>query len=140
MEQHENELVPLKDELKFLEDYIFLQKIRFGEKLQIDSKLDQGVNRMVIPLSLQLLVENAVKHNEVSEERPLFIEIHLNEEKQIVVKNKLQKKELSEASLGMGLENLKKQIAFFSDEALLVQEEEGYFMVRIPTFSTKSEP
>ena len=136
LEQHENELVPLKDELKFLEDYIFLQKIRFGEKLQIDNKLVQGVNRMVIPLSLQLLVENAVKHNEVSEERPLFIEIHLSEENQIVVKNKLQKKELSEASPGMGLENLKKQIAFFSDEALLVQEEEGYFMVRIPTFST----
>ena len=58
LEQRENELVPLKEELKFLEDYIYLQKIRFGENLQVGYKLDLDLNRMVIPLSLQMLVEN----------------------------------------------------------------------------------
>ncbi len=126
----------VKEELKFLEDYMFMQKIRFGERLEVEIKLDMDLNRMIIPLSLQMLVENAVKHNEISEEHPLLIEIFSTENKEIVVKNKLQKKEVSEASLGMGLENLKKQIAFFSDEALLVQEKNGSFSVKIPTFST----
>jgi len=136
LEQRENEMVPLKEELKFLEDYIFLQKIRFGEKLEVKKKLDMKLNRMVIPLSMQMLVENAIKHNEVSEEKPLLIEISSTEKMQVVVKNKLQKKEVSESSLGMGLENLKKQIDFFSKESLKVQEEGGFFVVTIPTFST----
>ena len=135
LEQRENELVPLKDDLKFLEDYIFLQKIRFGEKLQVENRVDLDMNRMVIPLSLQMLVENAVKHNEISEERPLLIEIYASDGERVVVKNRLQKKEVSEASLGMGLENLKKQIAFFSGDTLQVREEGGSFIVSIPTFS-----
>ncbi len=136
LEQGENELVPLKEDLKFLEDYIFLQKIRFGEKLEVENRLDMNLNRMVIPLSLQMLVENAIKHNEISEEKPLLIELSSTDKLQVIVKNKLQKKEVSEASLGMGLENLKKQIDFFSDESMEIQEEGGSFTVTIPTFST----
>ncbi len=78
LEQRENELVPLKDDLKFLEDYIFLQKIRFGDRLRMEIRLDLDLNRLVIPLSLQMLVENAIKHNEISEEHPLLIEIFSN--------------------------------------------------------------
>jgi len=89
---------------------------------------------MVIPLSLQMLVENAIKHNEISQERPLLIEIHATGQNQVMVMNNLQRKEVSETSLGMGLENLKKQIAFFSDDPLLVREEGGSFIVTIPTF------
>jgi two-component system LytT family sensor kinase len=136
LEQKDNELLPLKDELKFLEDYIFLQKIRFGDKLHIKNSLDPNLKRLVIPLSLQMLVENAIKHNEISEEKPLLIELSSTDKLQVIVKNKLQKKEVSEASLGMGLENLKKQIDFFSDESMEIQEEGGSFMVTIPTFST----
>lgn len=137
LEQGENELAPLKEELKFLDDYIFLQKIRFGEKLDLKVNLDMDLNRMVIPLSLQMLVENAIKHNEISEEKPLLIQLNSNEKMQVLVKNKLQKKEVSEASMGMGLENLKKQIDFFADEGLVVQETGGYFTVKLPTFTVK---
>ena len=133
LEQREVELVPLKEELKFLEDYIYLQKIRFGESLEVEYSLELDQNRMVIPLSLQLLVENAIKHNEVSGKHPLHIEILSTEQGHVIVRNNLRRKEVTEKSLGMGLENLRKQVAFFSNDSLLVQEEAESFIVRIPT-------
>ena len=133
LEQRENELVPLKEELKFLEDYIYLQKIRFGNNLLVEYSLELDQTRMVIPLSLQMLVENAIKHNEISAEHPLHIEILSTEQGHVIIKNKLRKKEVTETSLGMGLENLRKQVAFFSDDSLLIQEESESFIVRIPT-------
>jgi two-component system LytT family sensor kinase len=133
LEQRENELVPLKDDLKFMEDYIFLQKIRFGDNLQVKTDLDLDRNRMVIPLSLQMLVDNAIKHNEISSDHPLVITITSAGNGQVIVKNNLQRKEVSEPSPGTGLENLKKQIGYFSDDPLLVQEEADAFIVRMPT-------
>jgi len=135
LEQRENELVPLRDDLQFLEDYVYLQKIRFGDSLQVEIKLEMDPERMVIPMSLQMLAENAIKHNEVSREHPLQIFITSTARGHVIVRNTLQRKELSEPSLGTGLENLRKQIAWFSDEPLLVQEEKDAFIVRIPTFS-----
>jgi len=135
LEQRENEMVALREELKFLEDYLYLQKIRFGENLQAKYSLDLDESRMIIPLSLQMLVENAIKHNEVSAEHPLIIEILSTEQGHVIIKNNVRKKEVTEKSLGMGLENLRKQVAFFSDDSLLIQEEAGAFIVRIPTIS-----
>jgi len=133
LEQRENELVPLKDDLKFMEDYIFLQKIRFGENLQVRTDLDLDGSRMVIPLSLQMLVDNAIKHNEISSDHPLVITITSTGNGHVIVKNNLQRKETSENSLGTGLENLRKQIGYYSDDPLLVQEEAEAFIVRMPT-------
>jgi len=138
LEQRENELVPLKHDLKFMEDYIFLQKIRFGDKLQVETKLELDLNRLVIPLSLQMLVENAIKHNEISKDHPLLISITSTGEGHVIVKNKLQRREVSESSLGTGLENLKKQISYFSNDSLLVLEETDAFIVRIPTVVGKN--
>jgi two-component system LytT family sensor kinase len=137
LEQRENELVPLKDDLKFLEDYIFLQKIRFGDNLQVENKLELDLNRMVIPLSLQMLVENAIKHNEISREHPLLIGITSTGNGHVIVKNNLQRREVSESSLGTGLENLRKQITYFSNDPLLVLEEADSFLVRMPTLTRK---
>jgi LytS/YehU family sensor histidine kinase len=139
LEQRENELVPLKDDLQFMEDYVFLQKIRFGKNLQVVSKLELEPGRMVIPLSIQMLVDNAIKHNEISEDSPLRISISSTGQGHVIVKNNLKRKEVSEASLGTGLENLRKQIAWFSDDPLLVQEEKEAFIVRMPTFSSQKE-
>lgn len=133
LEQRDSELVPLREEVKFLEDYIYLQKIRYGENLQVHIKLELGQHRMMIPLSLQMLVENAIKHNEVSREHPLVIDIYSSGEDQVVIKNSLQKKEVTEKSPGMGIENLQKRIAFFTDKPLLIQEEQQTFTVTIPT-------
>lgn len=139
LEQRENELVPLKEELKFLEDYIYLQKIRFGENLQVKNQLELDLKRMVIPLSLQMLVENAIKHNEVSADHPLLIEILSTGHDHIIIKNSLKKKDVSETSLGMGLNNLKTRLAFFSDEPLQIIEEPEAFIVKIPSIPTQQE-
>lgn len=139
LEQRENELVPLQEELKFLEDYIYLQKIRFGENLQVEIQLELDLKRLVIPLSLQMLVENAIKHNEVSIDHPLLIEILSTGQNHIIIKNSLQKKQVSEQSLGMGLNNLKKRLAFFSDEALQIIEEKEAFIVKIPSIPKQQE-
>jgi len=133
LEQRENELVPLKEDLKFMEDYVFLQKIRFGNNLQIDNVLELDLNRLVIPLSLQMLVENAIKHNEVSSERPLVITIRSTIRGHVIVENNLQRKENSEPGLGSGLENLRKQLAHFTNDPHLVEEDAQKFIVRMPT-------
>jgi len=137
LEQRENELVSLKDDLKFMEDFVFLQKIRFGDKLQVENKLDLDLNRLVIPLSLQMLVENAIKHNEISRDNPLLITITSTGNGHVIIKNNLQRREVSETSLGTGLENLKKQISYFSNDPLLVLEEAEAFIVRMPTLTGK---
>ena len=93
---------------------------------------------MVIPLSLQMLVENAIKHNEISREHPLVIKSTSTGNGHVIVKNNLQRREVSEASLGTGLENLRKQITYFSNDPLLVLEEDTVFIVRIPTVSGKT--
>jgi sensor histidine kinase YesM len=135
LEQRENELVSLKEDLKFMEDYVFLQKIRFGDNLQVENKLDLDLNRVVIPLSLQMLVDNAIKHNEISLEHPLKISISSTAQGHVIVENRLRRKKQSEESLGTGLENLRKQIAWFSEDPLLVREEKEAFIVRMPTFN-----
>lgn len=139
LEQRESELVPLRDDLQFMEDYVFLQKIRFGNKLRLEKKLDLDPDRMVIPLSIQMLVENAIKHNEISTEHPLHISISSTAKGHVIVENNLRRKEVPEPSLGTGLENLRKQIAWFSDDPLLVQEEKQAFLVRMPTFSNQKK-
>ena len=133
LEQRENELVPLAREVKFLEDYIYLQKIRFGESLQVSFNLKTDQKQMMIPLSLQMIVENAIKHNEASSDHPLIVEISANDNHQVVIRNNLQKKEVMENSPGMGIENLRKRIAFFTDEPLVIEEEPETFSVTIPT-------
>jgi LytS/YehU family sensor histidine kinase len=135
LEQRESELVPLKDDLKFMEDYIFLQKIRFGDNLHIENNLELDLNRLVIPLSLQMLVDNAIKHNEISKDHPLAIEIKSTGNGHVIVKNNLQRKRISEPSLGTGLENLRRQLSYFSDDPLLVREEADAFIVRMPTIA-----
>jgi hypothetical protein len=136
LEQRESEMIPVSEELKFLEDYLFLQKIRFGENLRVNISLEPVAGRMVIPLSLQMLVENAIKHNEISGEHPLSIDISSSVELSIVIKNSLNKKNVVDNSLGVGIENLKKRVAFFTDQPLIIEEKVSEFFVTMPTVST----
>ena len=91
LEQNDKELVSIYDELKFVEDYIFLTKMRFGEGLIFNSHLTKDQNLQVAPLGLQMLVENAIKHNIISDDMPLKIEMEI-EDGFIIVRNNLQKK------------------------------------------------
>lgn len=125
------EVVPLQDELKFLNSYLFLQQIRFGDKLKVNVRLS-GINTVVAPLALQMLLENAIKHNVISEEVPLHIDIY-SEDSFIIVENSLQKKNiLEEDSHRLGLENIRRRYEFLSKVRVEVTNSGVSFAVRLP--------
>lgn len=134
LDSREKEVVPLEEELKQLEAYVFLMKIRFGEslKIEIDPSLDQMEGQCLAPLTLQMLVENALKHNEASKSNPLSIEVGLEKEGYVVVRNKLQSKLNVGESTGVGLENISARYKFLSDKPVLTPPEPGFFTVKIP--------
>jgi hypothetical protein len=130
LETRDKEVVPLEEERKFLESYLFLQQIRFGDKLHLDVSLND-VRGMVAPLVLQMLVENAIKHNIISEENPLTISIRADKDF-LVVENNLQRKfVLQDESPGIGLENICRRYEFLSDRKVEVIQNDK-FIVRLP--------
>lgn len=131
-----NEVVPVEEELKFLESYLFLQQIRFGDKLKIEIDI-HGLTGSVPPLALQMLIENAIKHNVISEEQPLQIKLWVDNGK-IVVANRLQIKNiLKENSSGVGLENIKNRYAIISDTPVEIVTAQDQFIVRLPILTEK---
>jgi len=133
LEHTGEELVLVQDEMKFIHDYFFLQKIRFGDSLHL--KLDPALNKldfMIPQLSLQLLVENAIKHNTASRKKPLVIELFVKEGEYLVVKNNYQKRKDLVKSTGIGLINLKERYRFISDKQPLFQLENSDYVAKIP--------
>ncbi len=131
LDTRDKEVVSLEEEVKFLNSYIYLQQIRFGDKLSIELSLN-GLNTMVAPLALQMLIENAVKHNEVSEENNLHIKIY-SDEGFIMVENNLQKKlQIGETSSGLGLENICKRYEFLCDTKVAIEQADNKFLVKLP--------
>ena len=131
LDSRHKDLVSLEEEMAFVESYIFLQKIRFENNLVIDIDIDEEkMQNFVPPMALQLLLENAIKHNVVSEKRPLTIRIK-SEDKALIIQNDLQEK-LSKDSTGIGLENLKQRYQIISNEPITIKKDEAYFTVIIP--------
>lgn len=130
------ELVPLDMELKFVEAYLYLQQIRFGDKLRVVNAL--GTTQSFIPpLALQMLVENAIKHNIIAEEQPLTIRLYAEGDK-LVIENNLQKKMvLEEDSTGIGLQNIGKRYQLLAGCDIQIQEEAGRFIVRLPMLADR---
>lgn len=125
-------VVTLRSEIEFLDAYINLQKIRFGEGLHIQIDIpSQSLNLYVPPLSLQELVNNAIKHNAVSEEDPLIIKIQ-EEEGYLTVKNNLQLRHEEINSTGLGLENLEKRYSLLNDRLPHFRMINHTFMAKIP--------
>ncbi len=137
LENREKELVDLESELKFAQAFIYLHKIRFGESLNSESDIDVR-NFQILPLYLQMLIENAVKHNIVSEDKPLNIKIYVNDDNYLIVENNLQKKKNTSGS-GIGLENIKSRYKYLSDKKFVVKEEKDKFIVKIPLIKNKNE-
>jgi len=127
----DNELVSLAEEISFSEKYVYLQKIRHNNSLQVNFSLHDFHDMYVVPVSLQILIENAIKHNEVSEENPLLIEI-FNTEDTITVKNNLQPKKMIKESGGIGLSTIKARYSFLSDRDVITEETEDAYIVKIP--------
>jgi LytS/YehU family sensor histidine kinase len=132
LESRTKDLVTLDEELKFLNSYLFLQKIRFDDKLQFEVDLPDLANYQIPPVSLQILAENALKHNIVSQEDPLKISIY-QEGNYLVIRNNLQKKTvLKEESTGIGLANIEARFKILSRQEVLIEEAGGYFTVKLP--------
>ena len=130
LDQRDQELVALDTELNFLESYIFLQKIRFEANLDIQIDVSPK-NFKVIPLSVQMLVENAIKHNEISDKNPLQIRVFSSDDLYLTIENKLQKKSGSEGS-GSGIQNIKDRYEFFTNRKVIISDNGGKFQVSIP--------
>lgn len=134
LEVRNKELVSLEEELGFVKSYLYLQQIRFGDKLRVENKLE-GVTGFIPPLALQILVENAIKHNVISEDDPLTIRLYA-ENNEVVVQNNLQKKiRITEGSTGIGLDNISKRYEFLSNQRITIQETASDFIVKLPLLS-----
>jgi len=132
LEVEDEKSIPLKDELELLNAYIFLLKTRFGNNLQVNITIsDEKLQKKIVPLSLQILMENAIKHNIVSSDKPLHIDVS-TENDSLVVSNNLQMKKQINESTGIGLDNIRNRYKMLSDKPVTVTESEGNFTVSIP--------
>ncbi len=135
LESRDKEVVPLTEELRQLEAYIYLMKIRFGDSLKATINIQS--TGMVAPLTLQMLLENALKHNEASKQYPLSIDMFQEDDDYIVVKNNIQIKNSVGESTGVGLENIRLRYQFLSDKKVLVTQDLNHFIVKIPIINQK---
>ncbi|NNF34587.1 MAG: histidine kinase [Saprospiraceae bacterium] len=137
LEVKDMQLNSLNQEISFLKSYIFLLKMRHQEGLDVQIHVVDNHDIKIVPLSLQMLVENAVKHNVVSGEQPLTIEV-FRENGYLVVRNNLQKKPVKNASTPeIGLSNIIARYAFLTDNEVIVNEEPPYFEVKLPVLWIK---
>jgi sensor histidine kinase YesM len=133
LQSNQKELIALSGELDFTRAYFFLLQMRFGEGicLQVDVEKEY-LDHLVPPLTLQMLVENAVKHNQVSVRKPLSVRIAIEQGKWLVVSNNAQPKRTSVPSSGMGLANIATKYKLLNQPQLRVQQEPGRFTVGVP--------
>lgn len=133
LEQRDQELVPLKTELDFIAAYTFLLQIRFEDKFEVVLDVPQSVQDQyrIAPLSLQLLVENAVKHNRMSMRERLRVRIYAEDEF-LIVANPRQPRDPPEPSTGVGLTNITNRYALLTERPVWYGEQYGLFVVKIP--------
>lgn len=135
LEHAKKEVVPLAEELSFLQSYIYLLKIRHGDNLFINGELESVGNYYIPPLSMQMLIENVIKHNIVSSSQPMTIDIELQKDGYIEVSNKLQLKRQNIQSTGVGLDNIRSRYKVLSEKEVTVKENEDTFTVKLPLLS-----
>lgn len=127
------EVVQLKDELDFLKSYVFLNKIRFGDNLNVEiADFEGSMNHMMVPpLSLQMLVENAVKHNVISKASRLNVKV-FEEDGYLIVSNNLNEKRAIEKPSGVGLKNIESRYGFLTQSPVFIEKKEDQFVVKVP--------
>ncbi len=132
LKSNEFESVALEEEIKFAENYVKLQKTRFDKGFDVRFNIPTEMSHFkIVPVTLQNLIENAIKHNIIDEESPLIVEIFI-EDNYIVVRNNLQRKNFVETSNKQGLMNIQSLYKYLSDRALIIIEDEEFFTVKLP--------
>ena len=133
LDNKDKELVNIGDEILFINNYIVLQKYRFEDNIIFDVEDSiKNIDGQIIPMSLQLLVENAIKHNIISDEQKLNIKISHNNDDYICVVNNINLKETGADSFKIGLENIKERYSFITDRKCILEENNGNFIVKLP--------
>ena len=129
----EKELVSLEKEIDFIQDYFFLLQIRHDNKLHLHANVEEATAKqfLIIPCALQILVENAIKHNSFSHDHPLNIYV-TQEENFLVVKNSGKQKQNITGSTKIGLKNLGTQYRLLTKKNIIVETNDDYFLVKLP--------
>lgn len=132
--------VLLSEELAFVDAYVYLNKIRFRENLQVKKQLSKEVlTKYITPLSLQMLIENAIKHNVASRENPLQIVIREEASGYLVVENNISEKTILEKSTRVGLQNIINRYSLLTEREVEINRDEERFTVKIPLLGQLAE-
>lgn len=132
LQENENKLVTLREEMNFAGSYSYLLKMRYEDNLTFDITIGkENEERRLPPMSVQLLIENAVKHNEISNRRPLMIRVYVQGDR-LTVSNPVQPKLTPGNGTGIGLANLSKRYRLLLGKEIVVSEEDNLFTVTLP--------
>lgn len=135
LESRDAQLIALRDELAFLDAYIFLLRERFGDNLRVELRTETlPPDTAIVPLTLQILFENAIKHNIISGDKPLTLEV-FPENGHLIVRNNLQRKKQVMDSTGVGLENIQLRYKMLMGREVVVIPSAAYFTVALPITS-----
>jgi two-component system, LytTR family, sensor kinase len=133
LNSQQRELIPLKEELEFIKPYLFLLEKRFPDSIFIETDIPSGFEEyLIVPVSVQMLIENAIKHNIVSRTRPLRIRIAVQGDDRLLVSNNLQLKSTSEPSTQIGLNNINQRYEIITGRKIETKKSETDFSVFIP--------
>lgn len=139
LSNQKQKLVPLRQEIEFVKAYYYLLQVRYENHLQLEINLPKNVmDTPIPPLTLQLLVENAVKHNQISKEMPLLVYIAARDNTHLVVSNTKTAALPSVAGFKMGVENIRQRYQFFTDEKILIRDDDK-FTVQLPVLKSTHE-
>lgn len=128
-----DDLIPLSEELEFIEAYMYLIRTRFDNSIQFTRNLKSPKKmQMVPPLTVQMLIENAIKHNVIDDNRPLAIHLLQIEDDHLIISNSLNEKPQKNERPGSGLQNIKNRYAYFTDKPVRIVRSETHFEVHIP--------
>lgn len=132
LEQKDKELVTVEEEIEFAKTYCELLKTRFEDSVDFEFNVErEDLRKFVVPLSLQLLLENCIKHNFATSSKPLLIKV-FSENKTLCIENNLQARELIKESAGIGLANIVQRYALLTKENVFIEKSEDYFKVKLP--------
>ncbi|REC55819.1 histidine kinase [Chryseobacterium piscium] len=132
LEQKDKELVTVEEEIEFAKTYCELLKTRFENSVDFEFNVEkEDLRKFVVPLSLQLLLENCIKHNFATSSKPLLIKV-FSENKTLCIENNLQARELIKESAGIGLANIVQRYALLTKENVFIEKSEDYFKVKLP--------
>lgn len=139
LELKDKKLVSVAEEFDFLKSYTFLLEERFGKnlKVEIDVPVEYHI-KYIVPLSLQITFENAIKHNIISKKQPLSVKVYVKDRSLLVISNNLQKKASLGVSPGLGLLNIKNRYKFFTRHEVVVEQTAESFNVMLPLLHTSN--